>query len=84
MLPGLLVGFFNQASPNTLSHYKLNYGFSIPIAFWSYKSKINAAKKGIEIAEAQLHLLNKKLYSDNIQALLTYQQCAEIFLILKQ
>lgn len=77
MLPGLMVGYFNQAAPNTSFNYRLNYGITIPIAVWSYRAKIKAAKKGIEVAESQSSLVNNKLYSDFVQALSQYKQYSQ-------
>lgn len=76
-LPGLMGGYFNQASHSTPFNLRLNYGVVLPIAFWSYKSKIKAAQKGVDIAISQSDLVGNKLYSDFVQALSQYKQYAQ-------
>jgi outer membrane protein, heavy metal efflux system len=75
-LPGLMFGYFNQSN-NTTPYYKLNYGVTLPIAFWSYRAKVKSAKKGLEIAQNQSNLISNKLYSDFVQALSHYKQYSQ-------
>ena len=75
--PGGIVGWLNQASPSTKTYYRLEYGLTLPIWFWQYKSKINAAKKGVEISESQSILINYQLNGEYYQAQSRYKQYSD-------
>ena len=76
MIPGLMGGYFNQ-STNTPNYYRWNYGFTFPIAIWSYRANIRSAKKRIEVAQDQSNLISNKLYSEFVQALSQYKQYSQ-------
>jgi outer membrane protein TolC len=78
-LPGLMVGYFNQASPASATpiDMKFQYGVTLPIAFWSYRAKIKGAKKGVEVAQNQSNLISNQLYSNFVQALSQYKQYSQ-------
>lgn len=76
-LPGLMGGYFNQAAVNTPSYYRINYGITVPVAFWAYRARIKSAKKGVDVASSQANLISNKLYSDFVQALSQYKQYAQ-------
>jgi cobalt-zinc-cadmium resistance protein CzcA len=75
--PGIVVGYLNQAAPDTKTQYRLQYGLTVPIWFWQYNARIKAAKKGIEIAETQYQLGSYQLNSEYYQAQARYKQYAE-------
>ncbi len=76
MLPGLMGGYFNQAT-NTANYYRWNYGVTLPIAFWSYRAVIKSAKKRVDVAADQSNLISNKLYSEFVQALSQYKQYSQ-------
>lgn len=59
MLPGLFVGYLNQVDFNTRTYYKLRFGVSLPIWFWTYSSRIKVAKQDLEITKTE-SLINKR------------------------
>ena len=78
-LPGLMLGYFNQASPAHAIPFdmRINYGITLPIAYWSYRAKIKSAKKAVEVSQNQSNLISNKLYSDFVQALSQYKQYSQ-------
>ncbi|MBC7653561.1 MAG: TolC family protein [Oligoflexus sp.] len=48
-LPGLVLGYMNQAERNTPTNLRFQFGLSVPLWFWQYKGNINAAKTDIKI-----------------------------------
>ncbi len=50
-LPGLAFGYFNQGERSTPTGLRFRFGLTIPVWFWQYKSNIQAAKTGTEMAE---------------------------------
>ena len=49
-------------------------GFTLPIWQWTYQAKINAAKKGIEIAQTQKRLTVYQLNTEYAQAQADFRQ----------
>lgn len=49
VLPGLMLGYLNQAGDNTQTYYRLQAGITIPLFFWVYQGKIQGAKKEYQI-----------------------------------
>jgi len=52
-LPGLAIGYLNQGSRDTPANLRLRAGITLPLWWWQYNGKINAAKTEIKIAEEQ-------------------------------
>ncbi|MCU0416937.1 MAG: TolC family protein [Cytophagaceae bacterium] len=75
--PGLVVGYLNQAGPNTETQYRLQYGITLPIWYWQYNARIRAAKKGIEVSEAQARTGTFQLNSEYYQAQARYRQYSD-------
>jgi len=50
-LPGLVLGYMNQAERNTPTNLRFQFGLTVPLWFWQYKGNINAAKTDVEINE---------------------------------
>ncbi|MFN8416282.1 MAG: TolC family protein [Cytophagaceae bacterium] len=76
-LPGLVVGYLNQASPNTETYYRFQYGVTLPIWFWQYNARIRSAKKGVEVSEAHARTGTYQLNSEYYQAQARYRQYYE-------
>jgi cobalt-zinc-cadmium resistance protein CzcA len=75
--PGFVVGYLNQSTPNTETQYRLQYGITIPIWYWQYNARIRAAKKGVEVTEAQARTGTYQLNSEYYQAQARYRQYYE-------
>jgi cobalt-zinc-cadmium resistance protein CzcA len=67
-LPGAVVGFLNQGTPETGLTPRLRLGFTLPIWQWTYQANINAAKKGVEIARTQKLLTAYQLNTEYAKA----------------
>ena len=48
-LPGLVLGYMNQAERNTPTNLRFQFGVSVPLWFWQYKGNIDAAKTDVKI-----------------------------------
>ena len=73
MLPGLMVGYLDQW--NAPLRYQFSFGITLPIWFWTYKSRINATKKDVEITGVQSTYNNYQLkgeYSKELAQLRNY------------
>lgn len=80
-LPGLVVGYFDQSTYKN-SNYRFQFGVTLPIWYWAYGSKIGAAKKDIEIAQAQSKYNNFQLkgeYSKELSQLRQYSTAVQYF-----
>lgn len=51
LYPKLNVAYTKQLIPSTSNRYGIQFGVSVPLAFFSQKGKINAARVGYQIAE---------------------------------
>lgn len=65
-LPGFVVGYQNQGEKDSAFNMRLNFGVTIPLWFWQYKGKIDAAKTGVEISE-QKSLVQQQVLSTEMQ-----------------
>ncbi|MBY0425879.1 MAG: TolC family protein [Cytophagales bacterium] len=76
MLPGIVWGFFNQASPihETPLAMQFMWGVNVPLAFWSYGAKIKGAQKGVEAAQTLISVNKNKLSAEYSQAISQYAQ----------
>lgn len=65
-LPGFVVGYQNQGEKDSAFNMRLNFGVTIPLWFWQYKGKIDAAKTGVKISE-QKSLAQQQVLSTEMQ-----------------
>ena len=49
--PSFVVGYLNQADDNTDTYHRLNFGFTLPIWFWTKTAQIKQAKYQYKITE---------------------------------
>lgn len=52
-LPGFAVGYLNQGPMSTPIGFRFRAGITVPIWFWQYSGRIQAAKTGVRMAEFQ-------------------------------
>jgi outer membrane protein TolC len=52
-MPGLVIGYLNQSDAETEARYRMRYGFSVPLWFFSQNSRVKTAKTEIQIAQQQ-------------------------------
>lgn len=75
--PGIMLGYFNQATPSDRSLYRFQYGITVPVAFWSYRARIASANTGRTVAEKQYQANLYKLNDEYLKALSDYRQYRE-------
>lgn len=73
-IPGFVGGFLNQGTENTPWTSRVRFGITLPVWQWTYQGSINAAKKGIEIAQTQRQLNAYQLNTEYAKALADYRQ----------
>lgn len=52
-MPGFMFGYLNQGPMSTPLTYRFRMGITVPLWFWQYNGRIQAARTGIRIAEQQ-------------------------------
>lgn len=67
-IPGAVVGFLNQGTPETDLVPRLRLGITLPLWQWTYQANINAAKKGLEMARTQKLLTAYQLNTEYAKA----------------
>ncbi|SHJ04476.1 Outer membrane protein TolC [Hymenobacter daecheongensis DSM 21074] len=67
--PALTVGYQNQAFANSALRYRLQFGVSVPIWFWTYRSQLQAATARGQAAQARLQDQRLELGTQYQQAL---------------
>lgn len=67
--PALTVGYQNQAFENSAIKYRFQFGLSVPIWFWTYRSQLQAATARSQAAGYQLQAQRLELSSQYQQAL---------------
>ena len=67
--PALTVGYQNQAFEDSPFRYRLQFGVSLPIWFWTYRSQLQAATARSKAAQAQLQVQRLELGTQYQQAL---------------
>ncbi|GAB3243119.1 hypothetical protein GCM10027346_39720 [Hymenobacter seoulensis] len=67
--PALTVGYQNQAFENSAIKYRFQFGVSVPIWFWTYRSQLQAATARSQAASYQLQAQRLELSSQYQQAL---------------
>ncbi len=81
-LPGLAIGYMNQGARDTPNNLRLRAGITIPLWWWQYKGKINAAKTEVKIAEQQMFEQEQKLnmlLNSQVSSYLNYKQALTYF-----
>lgn len=83
-LPGLVLGYMNQAERNTPTNLRFQFGISVPLWFWQYKGNIDAAKTDIKINQEKILGVQQELsmqlmqiqneLAQNTQSLNYYEQ----------
>lgn len=73
-IPGPVLGYLNQGTPDTGIEPRLRLGITLPVWQWVFQSNINAAKKGIEIAQTQQLLTAYQLNTEYAKAQADYRQ----------
>lgn len=73
-LPGLILGYMNQAERNTPTNLRFQFGLSVPLWFWQYKGNINAAKTDVKINEEKTLGVQQEL---NMQLLQVQNELAQ-------
>jgi outer membrane protein TolC len=73
-IPGFVGGFLNQGNDATPLAARVRVGITLPIWQWTFQGHINAAKKGIEIAQTQRQLNAYQLNTEYAKALADYRQ----------
>ncbi len=67
--PALTVGYQNQAFENSALKYRFQFGVSVPIWFWTYRSQLQAATARSQAAGYQLQAQRLELSTQYQQAL---------------
>lgn len=75
--PSLIVGYLNQGASNSPMQYRMRYGFTFPLWFWSNTSQVKAARKNVTIADQQMVLNQYELQGNYAQALSELRQYTE-------
>ncbi len=75
--PSLIVGYLNQGASNSPMQYRMRYGFTFPLWFWSNTSQVKAARKNVSIADQQSVLNQYDLKGNYAQALSELRQFTE-------
>lgn len=75
--PSIIVGYLNQGASNSPMQYRMRYGFTFPLWFWSNTSQVKAARKNVSIADQQSVLNHYDLKGNYAQALSELRQFTE-------
>lgn len=81
-MPGLVVGYLNQSDAETANRFRMRYGLTVPIWFFSQNSRVKTAKNEIQIAQQQQittdFTLNGRL-NDAISSLKQYTEALNYY-----
>jgi hypothetical protein len=81
-MPGLVVGYLNQSDAETANRFRMRYGLTVPIWFYSQNSRVKTAKNEIQIAQQQQittdFTLNGRL-NDAISSLKQYTEALNYY-----
>ncbi len=69
VLPGLSIGYLNQVGPDQPTNFRMRYGITLPLWFWTYSSQIKAAKYQYQMSQSQYAIAQKTYSSEYTQAL---------------
>lgn len=75
--PSLIVGYLNQGASNSPMQYRMRYGFTFPLWFWTNSSQVKAARKNVNIADQQAVINQYDLKGNYTQALSELRQYTE-------
>jgi outer membrane protein TolC len=64
-MPGFMFGYLNQGPANTPVNFRFRAGITVPLWFWQYTGRIQAARTGIRIA-AQQSLVQQQQFSSQL------------------
>lgn len=67
-LPGFTIGYLNQGPMSTPIGFRFRAGITVPIWFWQYSGRTQAAKTGIRVAEFQSQAQQQQLSMQLIAA----------------
>lgn len=67
-LPGFTIGYLNQGPMTTPVGFRFRAGITVPIWFWQYSGRMNAAKTGIKVAQFQSQAQQQQLSLQLISA----------------
>ncbi len=67
--PAVTVGYQNQGFADSPYKYRLQFGVSVPLYFWTYRSQLQAATARRKVAQAQLQVQRLDLGTQYQQAL---------------
>lgn len=59
--PALTVGYQNQGLGDSPSRYRMQFGVSVPLYFWTYRSQLQAATARANVAQAQVQVQRLEL-----------------------
>jgi outer membrane protein TolC len=75
--PSLIVGYLNQGASNSPMQYRMRYGFTFPLWFWTNSSQVKAARKNVNIADQQVVINQYDIKGNYTQALSELRQYTE-------
>ena len=67
-LPGIMVGYYNQASRETATQLRFRFGLTLPVWFGQYRSRTVAAQTGLQLARQRTSAQVQTLSVDLQQA----------------
>lgn len=76
-LPGISFGYMNQGDRETNVRYRWEFGLTVPLWQWQYKSRQAGARKDIEIAQQQISLNSYELRGAYDKAASDYRAYSE-------
>lgn len=76
-LPNLIFGYLNQGAADSPLLYRFRFGVSLPFYGWVARSRIDAAKIDVNIAQTEIALRQYQLRGDFDKAYADYLQYAE-------
>jgi outer membrane protein, heavy metal efflux system len=77
LAPGFTFGYLNQVGPGLPTKFRMFYGISIPLWFWTYTSQIKAANYKLQMANSQFEIAQKNVNSEYQQAITDYKKYFE-------
>jgi outer membrane protein TolC len=74
LAPGVMLGYLNQGFQDSPYLYRFRFGITLPVWFWTYNSRIKAARIGTGISQSQYSIAEKTFKSNYQQAVNDYLQ----------
>jgi cobalt-zinc-cadmium efflux system outer membrane protein len=69
VLPGFSIGYLNQVGPDQPTNFRMRYGITLPLWFWTYSSQIKAASYQYQMSQSQYAIAQKTYSSEYTQSL---------------